>query len=51
MLQKLKTLLISDRHIALVDLTANYTENELLIPKLLEAKVPLSRLAAFSGWK
>lgn len=50
MLQKLKTLLISDRHIALVDLTANYTENELLIPKLLEAKVPLSRLAAFSGW-
>ena len=42
MLQKLKTLLISDRHIALVDLTANYTENELLIPKLLEAKVPLS---------
>lgn len=50
MLQKLKPLLISDRHIALVDLTANYTENELLIPKLLEAKVPLSRLAAFSGW-
>lgn len=50
MLQKLKSLLISDRHIALVDLTANYTENELLIPKLLEAKVPLSRLAAFSGW-
>ena len=37
MLQKLKSLLISDRHIALVDLTANYTENELLIPKLLEA--------------
>ena len=27
--KNLKPLLISDRHIALVDLTANYTENEL----------------------
>ena len=50
MLQKLNTLLLSGYHIALVDLTANYMENELLVPKLLEAKVPLSRLAAFSGW-
>lgn len=50
MLQKLNSLLISDSHVALVDLTANYTASELLMPQLLDAKVPLSRLAAFAGW-
>ncbi|WP_455652502.1 DUF4127 family protein [Phascolarctobacterium sp.] len=50
MLKKLSTLLASGRHVALVDLTANYTANELLVPQLLDAKVPLNRLTAFSGW-
>lgn len=50
MASKLGSLLNSEKHVALIDLTANYTPDELLMPKLLDAKVPLSKLTAFAGW-
>lgn len=50
MADNLRTLLTDGKRVALVDLTANYTADELLLPQLLDAQVPLSKLIAFAGW-
>lgn len=50
MLHDLSELLAAGKHVAFVDQTANYKPGELLTPKLLDARVPLSKLAAFAGW-
>lgn len=42
--------LLQHKQVALIDLTANYTTDELLMPLLLENKVPVHRLAAYAGW-
>jgi len=48
--QELKQLLQSHKHVALLDLTANFEENELLLPQVLKANVPINRLCAYAGW-
>ena len=47
---ELKALLQGPKPVALIDLTANYTEQELLLPLLLEEAVPLHQLLAYAGW-
>lgn len=48
--QELQQLLNDYKHVALVDLSANYTEDELLMPLLLRHNVPLNKLSAYAGW-
>ena len=48
--QELQQLLNDYKHVALVDLSANYTEDELLMPLLLRYNVPLNKLSAYAGW-
>lgn len=36
--------------VALIDLSANFDDTEMLLPKLLENNVPLNKLAAYAGW-
>ena len=45
-----KDLLATGKPIALVDSSANYEAQELLLPFLLEQNVPVQRLAAYAGW-
>ena len=46
----LKELLTSGANVALIDLTANFEQKELLLPIALEQKAPLNRLIAYGGW-
>lgn len=46
----LKELLHEATPVALIDLTANFELQELLMPKLLAEKVPLNKLIAYGGW-
>lgn len=48
--EELSNLLQQHKHVALLDLAADYTTDELLVPLLLENKVPVNRLAAYAGW-
>ncbi len=48
--QELQQLLHNYQHVALIDLSANYTEDELLMPLLLRCNVPLNKLSAYAGW-
>ncbi len=48
--RRLQQLIGSGKPTALIDLSSNFTEEELLMPVLLDADVPLNRLAAYSGW-
>lgn len=48
--QELQQLLANYRHVALIDLSANYTESELLMPELLQHNVPVNKLSAYAGW-
>lgn len=48
--QELQQLLHNYQHVALIDLSANYTEDELLMPLLLCCNVPLNKLSAYAGW-
>lgn len=48
--QELTQLLHSKFPVALLDLTANFEKNELLMPLLIKNGSPLSRLTAFAGW-
>lgn len=50
MAQRLNSLLNAGKPVALVDLTTNYTPDELLMPLLLDAKIPLNKLIAFAAW-
>lgn len=50
MLHDLIELLAANKHVAFVDQTVNYKPKELLTPKLLDAKFPLNKLAAFASW-
>lgn len=47
---ELAELLSSGRHIALIDLAADFTEDELVIPQLLRYDAPINKLAAYAGW-
>ncbi len=48
--EKLNELLNSHKHVALLDLPANYDLEELLMPHLLAGNVPLNKLTAYAGW-
>lgn len=48
--QELNELLATDKHIGLIDLSANFEESELLMPQLLKYSVPINRLSAYAGW-
>lgn len=37
-------------HVALLDLTANFQEDELLMPLLLTSRTPLNKLTGYAGW-
>lgn len=47
---KLAQLLHQNKPVALIDLTANFEEKELLLPLALKQNVPLLQLAAYAGW-
>lgn len=48
--EEIRSLLEQNKQVALIDLTANYTTEELLMPLLLKSNVPVNRLAAYAGW-
>ena len=48
--QEVHALLNAGRHVALIDSSANFEVDELLLPKLLAHNVPLNKLAAYAGW-
>ena len=48
--QELAQLIGSGKHVALIDLAANFNEDELLMPQLLHYNVPVNRLTAYAGW-
>ena len=48
--EELRLLLDTYPHVALLDLTANFSVEELLVPQLLLAGVPINKLAAYAGW-
>ncbi len=47
---EMQELLREGRHTALIDLSANFEAEELLLPRLLADGVQLNRLAAYAGW-
>lgn len=48
--EELSQLLKGPLPVALIDLTANFEEKELLLPQALKYKIPLNRLVAYAGW-
>ena len=48
--EQLAKYLKQNKRIALIDLSANFEAEEMLLPKLLEQNVPINRLAAYAGW-
>ncbi|WP_303166177.1 DUF4127 family protein [Phascolarctobacterium sp.] len=48
--ENLQKLLRSGKPVALIDASANFAEEELLLPQLLAHDAPLNRLAAYAGW-
>lgn len=48
--QLLTTGKYQDKKIALVDLSANFEAEEMLLPLLIKQSVPVNRLAAYAGW-
>ena len=47
---ELAELLAQRRAVALIDSSANFEADELLLPQLLAANVPINQLAAYAGW-
>lgn len=47
---ELKDLLSKNQYIALLDLSANFEEKELLLPQALKFNVSLNKLCAYAGW-
>ncbi len=47
---ELASLLKQGRRVALVDSSANFEADELLLPQLLAANVPINQLTAYAGW-
>lgn len=47
---ELAALLAQGRRVALVDSSANFEADELLLPQLLAADVPINQLTAYAGW-
>lgn len=48
--EQLAKYLKQNKRIALIDLSANFEAEEMLLPQLLEQNVPINRLAAYAGW-
>ena len=48
--QQLACYLEQGKHVALIDLSANFEAEEMLLPLLLHKGVPINRLAAYAGW-
>ncbi len=48
--EQLARFLDEGKHVALIDLSANFEAGEMLLPLLLQKGVPVNRLAAYAGW-
>ena len=48
--KELKRLLASGKQVALIDLSANFEAEEMLLPELLKQAAPVNQLAAYAGW-
>ena len=48
--EQLASYLKHDKHVALIDLSANFEAEEMLLPLLLAQKINVNRLAAYAGW-
>ncbi len=48
--KELKHLLASGKQVALIDLSANFEAEEMLLPELLKQAAPVNQLAAYAGW-
>ena len=48
--EQLASYLKHDKHVALIDLSANFEAEEMLLPLLLEQNISVNRLAAYAGW-
>lgn len=48
--QQLSSYLQQGKHVALIDLSANFEAEEMLLPQLLRQQVPINRLVAYAGW-
>ena len=48
--RQLQQLLADYPHVGLIDLSANYTEDELLMPQLLRHNTAINKLTAYAGW-
>ena len=48
--RELKKLLQTAKHVALIDLSANFEASEMLLPLLLSEDVELNKLTAYAGW-
>ena len=48
--EQLASYLKHDKHVALIDLSANFEAEEMLLPLLLAQNINVNRLAAYAGW-
>ena len=48
--EQLASYIKHDKHVALIDLSANFEAEEMLLPLLLEQNISVNRLAAYAGW-
>ena len=48
--EQLASYLKHDKHVALIDLSANFEAEEMLLPLLLTQNINVNKLAAYAGW-